>query len=58
MKIKYLKILEDKILKIKNIEYIQDEIGLLLQDIAIYLQDDDYFEGNTTQSIVGMKKIF
>ena len=58
MKLKYIKTLEENIKKMKQTEYIQDQIEWMLNDIKKNLNGNENFEGNTTQSIVGISQIF
>ena len=48
MELKYIKTLEEKIKKVKQTEYIQDQIEQILDDIKNYLNGNENVEGNTS----------
>ena len=54
----YLLKLDEALQKVKNIEYLQDKIDWILQDIKQYFERMEGVEGSTTQSIAGIEHLY
>ena len=58
MKEKYVKILEEKIKKVQQIDHLSNQIAWMLGDKKQHLNRSEETEGNTTQSTVGISNLF